>query len=52
MRRKLVIEQGVNEEVEAEGKDINYHLEDQSDDEDEGRRPAALPVGGVLVAAC
>ena len=30
---------------------MDYNLEDRSDDEDEGRRPAAQHVGGVLVNA-
>jgi len=40
-----------DESDEEESGAMDYNLEDRSDDEDEGRRPAAQHVGGVLVNA-
>ena len=41
-----------SDESDEDGSGVmDYNLEDSSDDEDEGRRPAAQPVGGVLVDA-
>jgi len=32
--------------------DLDHHLEDPSDDEDDGQRPASNPTGAILVSAC
>lgn len=38
--------------IHKHGGDLDHHLEDPSDDEDDGRRPASNPTGAILVSTC